>query len=110
CVLSAGNVLAQDVVSTPQSPPSDGASTLDDIVVTAQRRSERLQDVPISVTALSSERLEDAGIVSTEDLTTVTPGLVFARSNQFAQPTIRGVGSRNGSQGDESSVAIYIDG
>ncbi|WP_296172274.1 TonB-dependent receptor [uncultured Brevundimonas sp.] len=110
CVLSAGNVLAQDIVSTSQPAPSDGPSTLDDIVVTAQRRSERLQDVPISVTALSSERLEDAGIVSTEDLTTVTPGLVFARSNQFAQPTIRGVGSRNGSQGDESSVAIYIDG
>ena len=109
CVLSAGNTMAQDAVSSSQ-PPTSGPSALDDIVVTAQRRAERLQDVPISVTALSSERLEDAGIVSTEDLTSVTPGLVFARSNQFAQPTIRGVGSRNGSQGDESSVAIYIDG
>ena len=81
-----------------------------DIVVTAQRRSELLQDVPMSVTALTAAQLESAGVNATQDLGLVTPGLNWGRSTSVNQPTIRGVGSRNASAGDEPNVATFIDG
>ena len=64
-----------------------------EIIVTAQRRSERLTDVPISITALGGDSLEAAGIRSSEDLSQAVPGLNFATNGAFAQPTIRGIGT-----------------
>ena len=90
-----------------QTTASDG---LEELVVTAQRRSENLTNVPISVTALSGEQLTGAGVATTQDLTSVTPGLVWARSSFNSQPTIRGVGNRNAGPGDEPNVATFIDG
>lgn len=91
--------------------PSTTAGVQDsDIVVTAQRRSESLQKVPISVSALTAAQLQSAGVNATQDLGQVTPGLNWGRSTSVSQPTIRGVGSRNVSAGDETNVATYIDG
>lgn len=90
--------------------PATPASGLEDIVVTAQRRSERLQNVPAAVTALTSRALETAGINSTRNLTLVTPGLNFTQSGFSPQPQIRGIGARAVGPGDESTVPIYIDG
>lgn len=84
--------------------------TVEDIVVTATRREERLQQVPISVTAVTAAGLERAGISDTRQLTATIPALNFSRSNSAFQPTIRGVGTRGNGAGDESSVAVYIDG
>lgn len=81
----------------------------DEIVVTAQRREERLQDVPLSVSAVSGEGLERAGIVDTRQLTQTMPNLVFSRASTTFQPTIRGVGTRNANVGDESNVSVYVD-
>src|SRR5688572_13695487 len=53
---------------------ADG-SVVQEVVVTAQRRAERLEDVPMSITALTSESLENAGIANVHDLGSVTPGL-----------------------------------
>ncbi|MDQ8757571.1 TonB-dependent receptor [Sphingosinicella sp. LHD-64] len=82
----------------------------DEIVVTAQRREERLSDVPISVSVLGGDTLQQNVIVSTNDLTVAVPGLNWGRSTNFSQPTIRGVGSRNASAGDEPNVATFVDG
>jgi iron complex outermembrane receptor protein len=79
-----------------------------DIVVTAQRREERLKDVPISITALSSAVLERAGVSDTTALAIVTPGLLFPRNGAYAQPAIRGIGTNLTS--GEANVAIYVDG
>ena len=81
-----------------------------DIVVTAQRREERLQDVPIAISAFSGQALESAGISSTNDLTQITPSLNFTQSSFSPQPTIRGLGTRGVAAGDESLVPVYIDG
>lgn len=81
----------------------------DEIFVTAQRRSERLVDVPISITALSGNALEQAGVRSTEDLTAVVAGLNFATNGAFAQPTIRGIGTTVTAAGNDANVAIYVD-
>jgi len=81
-----------------------------DIVVTAQRREERLQDVPATITALTGEQLARAGINSSQQLTQVTPGLNFTQSSFSPQPTIRGIGTRGITAGDESVVPVYVDG
>jgi len=92
----------QSVTAAAQSP--------DDIVVTAQRREERLANVPISITAISGDQLNTAGVSTTQDLTQVTPGLVWSHSTAYSQPTIRGIGSRDTSPGNEPNVATYLDG
>jgi len=85
-------------------------SGLTEIIVTASRREESLQQVPISVTALTAQALAQAGIDQSAQLGTVTPGLFLARNTSVFQPTIRGVGSRASTAGDESNIAMYIDG
>ena len=81
-----------------------------EIVVTAQRREERLQDVPATITALTGDQLDRAGINSSQQLTQVTPGLNFTQSSFSPQPTIRGIGTRGVTAGDESVVPVYVDG
>ena len=86
------------------------ANELQEITVTAQRRKESIEDVPISITALSGSQLGAAGLSSTDELAQVTPGLFWGRSTTVNQPTIRGIGSRDASSGNESNVANYMDG
>ena len=95
--------------AAPSTDPTDAGSSAD-IVVTAQRREERLVDVPISITALSSKRLEQAGVTNAQQLSQVTPGFFYSVTAVNSQPTIRGVGSSNVNPGDSSNVATYIDG
>src|SRR3546814_8105345 len=66
---------------------------VEDIVVTAQRRSENLQKVPITVHSFSESDLEAAGITSTWDLARVTPGLVYGRGIGLGSTFLRGVGT-----------------
>lgn len=88
----------------------EAADESDEIVVTAQFRSERLQDVPATVRAIQGDQLTGLGVLGTRQLTQVVPNLVFARGNTSQAPYLRGVGTRNAGIGDESSVAVYIDG
>jgi iron complex outermembrane receptor protein len=81
-----------------------------EVVVTAQRRAERLKDVPMSITALSAEALQRAGVNSTQDLARVTPSVTMPLYGAFLQPSVRGVSSAGANLGDSSNVALYIDG
>nr|WP_087575884.1 TonB-dependent receptor [Sphingomonas sp. CDS-1] len=92
-------------VESAATPSGEG-----DIIVTAQKRSERLQDVPISVAAFSGAQLSEHGIVSSRDLTQVAPGLVVTETNSYVQPFIRGIGSTTLIPGEAGSVATYVDG
>jgi iron complex outermembrane recepter protein len=103
------SVAFSDVPQEPQDSFSTG-SGLEEIVVTAQRRTERLQDVPLSVSATTAADLEKAGVESTQDLSLLTPGLSMPQAAGYAQPHIRGVGSSTNGPGLESPVATYIDG
>lgn len=85
-------------------------AALAEIVVTAQRRSENLQAVPISVTAFSADFLATRGIKSVLDLHTVTPGLTYTVQAFQATPRIRGIGTTVAGAGNENSVATYVDG
>ena len=93
--------------STPQA--EEGTST-GDIIVTAQRRDEKLRDVPISVTALNADMLSKAGVTNTIELAKVSPGVSLPFYGGFLQPSIRGISSSLAGLGDSPNVAIYIDG
>ncbi|HWS70185.1 MAG TPA: TonB-dependent receptor [Steroidobacteraceae bacterium] len=96
------------------SVAESSASGLQEIVVTAQRREERLQDVPVSVSAYSQEKLDAQGLRSMDDLTRLTPGVAFLRNgtassanynDENADINIRGIDSTAGA----STTGIYID-
>jgi iron complex outermembrane receptor protein len=99
-------------VSSPSSPaaPSGSANQIQDIVVTAQKRSENLQKVPVSVAAFSGDTLQSRGVKQITELALVTPGLQIGSQNGNVQPFLRGIGNSGAAVGNESSVAVYIDG
>lgn len=84
---------------------------IEEIVVTAQKRAENIQDVPISISAFSGEFMQDSGVNTLQDLSTYTPNLSLTQSSQVANNRIiiRGVGSV-GNNAIEPSVAVFIDG
>lgn len=105
---AAGAPLASDAGSA--SAEADDGQQIGDIVVTAQRRSERLQSVPIAITAISGDALNAKGLTSTQDIAGATPGLTYTQVAGTAAPRIRGVGTVTALGGNENSVATYVDG
>lgn len=83
---------------------------VEEIIVTAQRREQKLQDVPIAVSVLSANTLAASGVGATDALLAVTPGLVATRQLKGSTPFIRGLGTQSTAPGIESPVAQYVDG
>ncbi len=85
---------------------------LEEIVVTAQKREQNLQDVPIAVTAYTGAMLQDSAIKDMRDLATIVPTLTASQSQTSTTSSfsIRGIGTSAQNFGLESSVGIYIDG
>lgn len=113
CLLAAapGAVLAQEAPPPAAPvPEQDESHGVREIIVTAQRRAENLQDVPIAITAVGSEALTSAGISETNTLTQAVPAVQFSRSGASGLFFVRGVGTTNASIGDEGSNAFYVDG
>ena len=93
--------------AAPEPPPR-----LEEIVVTAQKRKERLQDAPVAVTALSGEALSDARVFDTNSLSNVTPSLTFTQGNTALNTAfrVRGVGTQVFGAGLEPDVSVVVDG
>lgn len=91
------------------SSESDTVS-IDEIIVTAQKRSERLVDVPLSITAVTGDQLIKRGISNSEQLTKVVPGFTFQKSS-YGTPVfqIRGIGFYDTSVGASPTVSVYVD-
>ncbi len=84
--------------------------TLEEVIVTARKKAESLQDVPISVTALNEEALRAANIVGIDEVGRLTPGLFFQFFDDTRPSTfIRGLGSRQFDAGSDGSVGIFFD-
>lgn len=112
---AAAPVAAQDAMATPtaadgsaQAAPSEMLAG--DIIVTAQKRSESLKDVPMSITALSGEQLQQRGITDVAALAKVTPGFTYVETGQSVPVySLRGVGFFDTSLGARPTVAVYLD-
>lgn len=110
-LLAAPSVAAAQDQQGEAPESGQGDTGLAEIVVTAQKRAENLQDVPVAVTAFAGEALEKANIKSLEDVQGKAPGLVI---NSFSpgQPevAIRGVGTKEDGAGASDSTLIMVDG
>jgi iron complex outermembrane receptor protein len=84
----------------------------EEIVVTATRRDQALQDVPVAVTPVTAEMIQNSGIRDVQDLTSVAPSLQFnvSESESSATARLRGVGTQGSNPGLESAVGIFVDG
>ena len=95
--------------------PTVASANLEEVVVTARKKVESLQDTPISVTALSGDRLEDMGLSRITKLQNVTPNLVFQNTPAYsgagnnAAVYIRGVGQKDFVPTIDPGVGIYVD-
>ena len=101
---------AEDVAANDPAPARGLGAAADEIIVTAQKRSERLQDVPLSITAASGDQLARRGIVNAADLEKIAPGFSFSQS-QNGTPvfSIRGIGFYSETVAAASTVTIYVD-
>ena len=111
----SSQVNAQEAATPAETGTQDEASSsngIEDIVVVAQKRSERLQDVPIAVSAVTADGLTKAGVDNVYELGQSVPGLVASRTFGTGSlvVSLRGVGATVASAGYENSVALYLDG
>jgi iron complex outermembrane receptor protein len=107
-LIAGGPAFAQEKAA----PPAETTTVFEEIIVTATKREQTLQDVPISVAVTGQQTLEKAQIRDLIDLQSVVPSLKVAQLNAVGQTNfiIRGFGNGNGNDGIESSVGVFIDG
>lgn len=108
----AASLMVASAAQAQAQAQDDAPTYVDEVVVTAQLREQSLQDVPIVVTSVSAQQIQDAGIRDIKDLTIATPGLIVTSTSSAAVTTarIRGIGTVGDNAGLESSVGVVIDG
>jgi iron complex outermembrane receptor protein len=94
---------------TPETPPP-ARDEEQEILVTAQRRAQALEDVSLAVTAVDGQRLQDAQVNNLQDLQTIVPTVNFGSDFNQAKIFIRGVGANTSTTGNSTGVALHVDG
>jgi iron complex outermembrane receptor protein len=112
-LLASSAMLAAALGTTAHAQTKSGSTaaasnTIEELVVTAEKRAQSLQDVPVAVSAFTSERRDLIGITTITDMTNFTPGLEYNAQND--RNTLRGVGRNTNVHAAEGSVAQYSDG
>ena len=102
-------VLALGLVISAQ-PHEALSAQLQEVIVTAQKREQSLQEVSAAVTALSGDRLQNAHIDNLGDLQLIAPSITFGTDFNIAKVFIRGVGANTSTTGSEPGVALHVDG
>ena len=107
---AAQNAPSPTPATAPQADPDE--STGDDIVVTAQGRAQALADVPVAISAVNAETLQNSGANDIRQLNQLAPSLLVSSTSNEANgsPRIRGIGTVGDNPGLESSVVVFIDG
>lgn len=111
CVLSLISISTLSVGSRQAQAQAAARGVLEEVVVTARRRAENLQDTPIAVSAVGADMLDKMGISDIEDVETLAPSLQFSQTNYKAPAIfIRGVGQRSGNPALDPGVGMYLNG
>jgi iron complex outermembrane receptor protein len=91
--------------------PEKAAAMLEEVIVTAQKREQNLQSVPIAVSAFSADEIRNARMLTMDDVSRQVPGFTVTNFNPATpQPFIRGIGSSPSDAGSDASVGVFIDG
>lgn len=112
-LLASSAMLAASLSATAQAQTraatsAAAAGTIEELVVTAEKREQSLQDVPIAISAFTSKQRDLVGINTIQDLTNFTPGFTYQSANDRA--SMRGIGRLTNVHSVDGAVAIYIDG
>jgi len=111
CMMAAGFSTAAWAADAPEDAASPQATGgIVDIVVTAQKREGKLQDVPLAVSAIGAAELDRRGVTSVADLAALAPGVSVAQHAGYNRLFIRGIGLTSISNGQDPSVAFQVDG
>ena len=108
-VLLGSGVIAP-VAMAQEGSASRGSRLLEEVMVTAQKREEDSQDIPIMISAFGADKLDAFGIEATADLQKITPGLTFTYAYGYTVIYLRGVGTDAFLPNADPSIATYIDG
>ena len=111
-LLALGCYVASSLILFANSPAygAEEAAALEEIVVTAQKREQNLADVPVAITAFTSQSLLESGLDDARDLSAITPGFFGVATNSFLETfSIRGISTTDLGFGGDPSVAIYKD-
>ena len=100
--------MAAGAAATAQESKAPETMVLEEIVVTAEKRRANLQDVPVAISAFTSETRDLIGITNIQDLTDFTPGLSYAST--LDRMSLRGVGRLTNNYGSDPGIATYSDG
>lgn len=112
-IIVAGVLLGGAKIATAAdaaAPEAQNSEALQEVVVSAQKRQENLQSVPISVNAITADQLGPSGIIDSSQLTAVVPGLSLGVTTANFEPHLRGIGTTSNGPGIENPVALYVDG
>lgn len=107
--VTVGLILTLVATDSLYAQDDDASDVLDEIMVTAQKREQNLRDVPFSISAITSQTIDDSGLSDIQDLSQMVPGLVFAETigRQTASPSIRGITPFGFA---DPTVQVLIDG
>jgi len=108
-MIAAGGVHAQEGAAS-LAPPGAQPTDLEEVLVTASRRSEALRDVPSAVSAYGGERLREQQVNSLTDVSTLSPNLQISSFATNANIAIRGIGNSQVGAGADAGVAVHVDG
>ena len=106
-IMLAG-VAASVLLSGGQAFAEDNTNIIEELVITAEKREQNLQDVPVAISAFTAKQRDIVGINSIQDLTNFTPGFVYQSANDRA--SMRGVGRLTNVHAVDGAVSIYVDG
>ncbi|MBU1376609.1 MAG: TonB-dependent receptor [Alphaproteobacteria bacterium] len=106
--LLASSALLAVVLGAPATAYAQAANVIEELVVTAEKREQSLQDVPVAISAFTSKQRDLVGISTVQDLTNFTPGFTYQSANDRA--SMRGIGRLTNVHSVDGAVSIYIDG
>ena len=107
--VAIGSFAGASVARAEDPPQGAGEGAGEQIVVTAQRRAEPLQDVPLSVSALTGAQIKNANVTSADRLEQLVPGIRMGRSGSDLRPAMRGTYTENVSASGDPRFGIYVD-
>jgi iron complex outermembrane recepter protein len=107
-LLASGALAAGLLATSAQAQQAARGNEIQELVVTAEKREQSLQDVPVAITAFTDERRETIGINTVQDMTNFTPGLNYSSATD--RISLRGVGRLTNAHPIDTAVAVYSDG
>src|SRR3954454_14076286 len=107
-LLATSALLAAALGASAHAQTAATSNTIEELVVTAEKREQSLQDVPVAISAFTSKQRDLVGITTVQDLTNFTPGFTYQSANDRA--SMRGIGRLTNVHSVDGAVSIYIDG